>query len=245
MGRRVAPGAASEETARVPKRSRQPEPSAVRLPPIQCSVYMPLVHGVGAASHEEWTRKSLHRLVDWWTNAQRPVCATLIPGCPPNCVLTENHHKHLLLVGDARAARVDIETLYWADCRDALLGGLRRTRPSRRECASLALKAGSLVGLVDLAAAVVARSERLPDETDRVTARYIADMSQFAFSWLGLGVRALVTPLLALIVATACFNRHVHRALGDALAWGQNDGNRRWSSCTSATGSPNVAAPAG
>jgi hypothetical protein len=106
---------ASGQTARVSERSPQPEPAAVRLPPMQSSVYVALVHGIGAASHEDWTRNSLCHLVDWWTQAQRTVCAALIPECPPTCALTEHHHKHLLLVRDGRAARVDIETLYWAD----------------------------------------------------------------------------------------------------------------------------------
>ena len=106
------------------------------------ATYVAVIHGIGATSHEGWTRQSVQTLTDWWITVRRGVDAEQV-ACPDGCRLGAGH-QHLRLSAHGCSRRVDPEALFWGDCV---------RRPDARKCAWLVLQAGLLIGLVDTAAA--------------------------------------------------------------------------------------------
>ncbi|HWM09409.1 MAG TPA: hypothetical protein VNO82_08690 [Solirubrobacteraceae bacterium] len=121
---------------------------------------------------------------------------------------------------DGRSVRVDLDSIYWAD---------EVSRPGRLRCAGLAFTTGLLVGLVDFVAAGAMLVRRFPDPDAYgwwSGHRFFVDLVRYLAQVAGLLIRALVTPFLAVLGATAALTRYGQRRLGDALAWGGDELSR-------------------
>lgn len=165
---------------------------------------MALVHGIGASTPERWASQSVQAMVDWWIGAHRAVTARAL-ACPLGCGLAPGH-RHLMLAKAGSTAYVDLEPLFWAHCV---------ARPSARRCATLVLRAGLLIGLVDLLAAGMRTFEQLEGGFSSNRA-----MAQTVWRLFALFGRAVAIPPLTLLLALAVLVVPRLRAtIGDALAW--------------------------
>jgi hypothetical protein len=183
------------------KRKRRPLPQPSTGP----TIYVAMVHGIGAAKREIWAEKSVDVLANWWLTVQRGVRASELP-CPNACEMALGH-RHLWLVCDHRSARVDLEPLFWADSVV--------DRPGRWRCAKLVLKAGLLIGLVDLLAAGVETFERLDGGMDSYRA-----MSLTCWRFISLFTRPVIfSVLVPLLIFLILVSERARATVGDALQW--------------------------
>jgi hypothetical protein len=167
------------------------------------ATYVALIHGIGATSHEVWTRQSVQALSDWWITVHRGVDAEPV-ACPDGCRLGAGH-QHLRLSAHGCSRRVDLEALFWGDCV---------RRPGAGKCAWLVLQAGLLICLVDTLAAGLTAFERLADFGSEV------EMAHSAWRLGSTFLRAAITPVLTLFVAvTVLVSPRLRTTIGDALAW--------------------------
>ncbi len=171
---------------------------------------MPLIHGVGATSHEAWTRQSVQALSDWWMTVRRGVDAEPI-ACPDGCRLGAGH-RHLRLSAHGCSRRVDLEALFWGDCV---------RRPGAGKCAWLVLQAGLLIGLVDTLAAWLTAFERFADSRSEV------EMAHSTWGLASTFLRVVMAPVLTLFVAVAVLvSPRLRATIGDALAWSADERSR-------------------
>jgi hypothetical protein len=98
---------------------------------------MPVIHGVGVTDEEDWARRSVEPLARWWEDARR---ARRV-GCEGSCHDVADGHVHLEVAGDAGTMRLDLDPVHW----DVTMLG-------RWSAASSILKAGLLIGLLDVIA---------------------------------------------------------------------------------------------
>lgn len=183
------------------------------------SVYVPLVHGIGGKSADQWASGSAGPLIKWWIESSGGEGIRELP-CAAHCAHTQPHY-HIRVALPGREATVLIDPIFWAD-------GVRR--PSRPKSFVLVVRAGLFLGLMDFVAATFRGLNEITSDETMATRPWSPVISAFrALVFVfGLISRAFIVMLLTMPAALAVLLvPQVHRTVGDALAWTAGDDSRQ------------------
>ena len=174
-------------------------------------VYVPIIHGVGVTDEEDWASRSVEPLARWWEDSR----GARRLACQGGCHDRSTGHVHLEIVGTGGPVRVDLDPVHWSV---PALG--------RWSAASSILKAGLLIGLLD----VIAFFPRVvgPLTQSRAADPFTLRPERRAIrAFLSFVLRGLSLPLLALLAAfLSLWSDRLRAILVDAVVWVTDDGER-------------------